>query len=148
MSNSNSLTISSLMPQKIGNLPSVAKTYVGIDFGTSTTVVSIATYNNSSKSLEIQTVPIDQILEDGAETTTDLVPSAIAVSGTKLLVGEGASYLKYILRLGEDVWYSFKMQLGEGIIYYREVLLIHIFEWKRLLWNSVLRSIGLIGDHS
>lgn len=31
---------------------------------------------------------------------------------------------------------------------YREVLLIHIFEWKRLLWNSVLRSIGLIGDHS
>src|SRR5690606_31327861 len=32
-----------------------------------------------------------------------------------LLVGEGAADLKYLLKKGVNVWYSFKMELGEDL---------------------------------
>lgn len=117
----NIITIKSLLPTR-QSFPSVDKTYVGIDFGTSTTVASIAYFDRDSYSIKVDTIPIEQKMEDGAITTSLLVPSVIALYNNRLLVGEGASYLKYTLPRNEWIWYSFKMELGEGIQYYNSKL--------------------------
>lgn len=118
---SNVVTIRSLLPLT-QNLPTLEKTYVGIDFGTSTTVVSIAYFDKNILGIKVDTIPVEQKMEDGAITTSILVPSVIALYNNRLLVGEGASYLKYTLPRNEWIWYSFKMELGEGIKYYNSKL--------------------------
>ena len=118
---SNIITMNSLLPLR-QNLPTQEKTYVGIDFGTSTTVVSIAYFDRATLNIKVDTIPIEQKMEDGAITTSLLVPSVIALYNNCLLVGEGASYLKYTLPRNEWIWYSFKMELGEDIHYYNSKL--------------------------
>lgn len=113
--------MNSLLPLR-QNLPIQEKTYVGIDFGTSTTVVSIAYFDRATLNIKVDTIPIEQKMEDGAITTSLLVPSVIALYNNCLLVGEGASYLKYTLPRNEWIWYSFKMELGEDIRYYNSKL--------------------------
>ncbi|MDR0414753.1 MAG: Hsp70 family protein [Prevotellaceae bacterium] len=99
-------------------------TFVGIDFGTSTTVVSVATVDKSTK--EILTAPIwlNQKLYDGAIMKSEKIPTVIAWYNQQLLVGKGAADLKYQLKKGVNVWYSFKMELGEdlGSKYYNSEL--------------------------
>lgn len=99
-------------------------TFVGIDFGTSTTVVSIATIDKTSR--EIMTVPIwlSQKHYDGAIESSEKIPTVIAWYNKQLLVGKGAADLKYQLKKGVNVWYSFKMELGEdlGSKYYNSEL--------------------------
>lgn len=99
-------------------------TFIGIDFGTSTTVVSVATMNKETK--EILTAPIwlNQKLYDGAIMSSEKIPTVIAWYNQQLLVGQGASDLKYQLKKGVNVWYSFKMELGEdlGSKYYNSEL--------------------------
>lgn len=99
-------------------------TFVGIDFGTSTTVVSIATIDKTTK--EILTAPIwlNQKLYDGAIMSSEKIPTVIAWHNQQLLVGKGADDLKYQLKKGVNVWYSFKMELGEdlGSKYYNSEL--------------------------
>ena len=99
-------------------------TFVGIDFGTSTTVVSVATIDKTTK--EILTAPIwlNQKLYDGAIMSSEKVPTVIAWYNQQLLVGKGAADLKYQLKKGVNVWYSFKMELGEdlGSKYYNSEL--------------------------
>jgi len=95
--------------------PSTAKTFVGIDFGTSTTVVSIAVLDET-KNLTIKTVWIEQLDEDGlSKVSSEKVPSVLAWHNEKLFVGKGAADLKHFKRRGVDVWYSFKMELGEDL---------------------------------
>lgn len=118
---SNVVTMGSLLPLR-QNLPTQEKTYVGIDFGTSTTVISIAYFDRATLNIKVDTIPVEQKMEDGAITTSMLVPSVIALYNNCLLVGEGASYLKYTLPRNEWIWYSFKMELGEGIRYYNSKL--------------------------
>ncbi len=113
--------MNSLLPLR-QNLPTQEKTYVAIDFGTSTTVVSIAYFDRATLNIKVDTIPIEQKMEDGAITTSLLVPSVIALYNNCLLVGEGASYLKYTLPRNEWIWYSFKMELGEDIRYYNSKL--------------------------
>ena len=117
----NVVTIGSLLPLR-QNLTTQEKTYVGIDFGTSTTVISIAYFDRATLNIKVETIPIEQKMEDGAITASMLVPSVIALYNNCLLVGEGASYLKYTLPRNEWIWYSFKMELGEGIRYYNSKL--------------------------
>lgn len=99
-------------------------TFVGIDFGTSTTVVSVATVNKETK--EILTTPIwlNQKLYDGVIMSSEKIPTVIAWYNQQLLVGKGAADLKYQLKKGVNVWYSFKMELGEdlGSKYYNSEL--------------------------
>jgi len=99
-------------------------TFVGIDFGTSTTVVSVATIDKTTK--EILTAPIwlNQKLYDGAIMSSEKIPTVIAWYNQQLLVGKGAADLKYQLKKGVNVWYSFKMELGEdlGSKYYNSEL--------------------------
>lgn len=99
-------------------------TFVGIDFGTSTTVVSVATIDKTTK--EILTAPIwlNQKLYDGAIMSSEKIPTVISWHNQQLLVGKGAADLKYQLEKGVNVWYSFKMELGEdlGSKYYNSEL--------------------------
>ena len=99
-----------LTDEAIGVLEST--TYVGIDFGTSTSVVSIVEINAESGSLEAVPVSIRQYDRQGREIDDHLVPTCLAwVDGT-LLVGRGAAELKTQLTEGKDLWTSFKMLLG------------------------------------
>lgn len=117
----NEITIKSLLPSK-RTLPDRGVTYVGIDFGTSTTVASIAHYDEDKGMIQVETIPIEQRAEDGALVKSKLVPSVIALYNNTILVGEGANYLKYTLPKHEQIWYSFKMELGEDLSYYSSVL--------------------------
>ena len=94
------------------------KTFVGIDFGTSTTVVSVASYDTEAKQIECNTLHLQQKLRDGAVMTGELLPSVIAIGDNGgFLVGQGAYQLKgnpdYIF--GKNIWHSFKMELGENM---------------------------------
>lgn len=113
---SNILSINSLLPISGSNQLTKGRTYVGIDFGTSTTVVSIASKEDGDNSI-IKTLPIQltQILEDGTIYQSEKLPSVIAWYNGRLLVGEGASNLKYILTKGKNIWFSFKMEIGEDL---------------------------------
>ncbi len=118
------ITIKSLLPVRSNSSLERGKTFVGIDFGTSTTVVSIASYDNANDKLLIQSLRLSQLLPDGTIYSAELVPSVIAWLNGQILVGEGASKLKYILKHGKNIWYSFKMELGEdlGAKYYESEL--------------------------
>ena len=105
------------------NMPSDAKarvagkTFVGIDFGTSTTVVSVASLDENGK-IRSECLHLAQRGADGAMIEAELLPTVIAINDrNKLIVGKGAYSLKgnpdYIF--GENIWYQFKMELGKDL---------------------------------
>ena len=118
------ITTSSLLPAVIDSSLMRRRTFVGIDFGTSTTVVSIASYDESKNVIHTNPLRLKQKLPDGAIYSSEIVPSVIAWLDKKIFVGEGASQLKYQLKRGKNIWYSFKMELGEdlGAKYYESEL--------------------------
>ncbi len=115
------INIKSLFPA-IRN-PQIAKpitdifntTFIGIDFGTSTTVVSIATIDKETKDIKTEPIWLNQKLYDGAILSAEKIPTVIAWYNQQLLVGKGAADLKYQLKKGVNVWYSFKMELGTDL---------------------------------
>lgn len=118
------ITTNSLLPA-IRNVSLIrGKTYIGIDFGTSTTVVSIASYDDCNQLIHTKSLRLQQKLPDGTLYSSEIVPTVIAWTKDKILVGEGASQLKYQLKRGKNIWYSFKMELGEdlGAKYYESEL--------------------------
>jgi molecular chaperone DnaK len=98
--------------------------FIGIDFGTSTTVVSIATIDKETKEIATKPIWLNQKLDDGAIMSSEKIPTVISWYNNQLLVGKGAADLKYQLKKGVNVWYSFKMELGEdlGSKYYNSEL--------------------------
>ncbi len=110
---SNQLSIYNLIPQE-KRLLAENETYVGIDFGTSTTVASICSID---KNKQIKTIPIrfKQFLIDGRFQEHHLLPSVIAWVDNQLLIGKGAYELKYKLTEGVNLWHSFKMELGTDL---------------------------------
>ena len=113
----NQITQSSLLPSRRDTALTVGKTYVGIDFGTTTTVVSIASYDQSSNKIYTKAIRLNQQLIDRTMSSAEIIPTVIAWLATpqRILVGEGASELKYKLKKGKNVWFSFKMELGEDL---------------------------------
>ncbi len=99
-------------------------TFIGIDFGTSTTVVSIATIDKETKEITAAPIWLKQKLYDGAIMKSEKIPTVIAWYNQQILVGKEAADLKYQLKKGVNVWYSFKMELGEdlGSKYYNSEL--------------------------
>jgi molecular chaperone DnaK len=93
------------------------KTYIGIDFGTSTTVASYIKFNDSGSRIIVEPIEVRQIKADGCVTRYHLIPSCIALnpSNGEVIIGIGAKELQYHLKEGIDVWSSFKMQLGVDI---------------------------------
>lgn len=109
------ISIQSLFPSVQKNTLSDPNqmTFVGIDFGTSTTVVSVAL--RDSKGIQVTPVWMNQKFADGAVMSSEKVPTVIAWYNQQLLIGKGAADLKYRLKKGANVWYSFKMELGEDV---------------------------------
>jgi molecular chaperone DnaK len=90
------------------------KTYVGIDFGTSTTVVSIAKLDEDNN-LIAEHIDFKQTLFSGATRTDYRVNSAVAYYKKKILIGTGAKELQLKLKQNINYWQSFKMQLGSDV---------------------------------
>ena len=109
------INIQSLFPSVQTNMLSDLNhtTFVGIDFGTSTTVASIASLD--SDGIKLSQIWINQKLADGTVMSSEKVPTVIAWYNQKLLIGKGAADLKYQLKKGRNIWYSFKMELGEDV---------------------------------
>ena len=118
---STELTINNLLPLLTAgklsekNTTVLNTTFVGIDFGTSTTVVSIAVLGKDKEPLMVKPIELNQKLSDGAIFSSYKVPSYIAWYNNNLIVGEGAAQLKFKLRQGKNLWHSFKMELGEDV---------------------------------
>ncbi len=89
-------------------------TFVGIDFGTSTTVASYAVPGDERVPIRAEPIPIPQTMPDGATASHHLVPSVIAWHNEELFVGAGARKLKKTgaCSKGHSAWSSFKMELG------------------------------------
>ncbi|MUH00187.1 Hsp70 family protein [Scytonema sp. UIC 10036] len=99
-------------------------TYVGIDFGTSTTTISYSIIGDRNVPIETNAMPVRQLLEDGRLYESHLVPTVIAWYKEQLFIGVGASLLKGQLQPGINLWASFKMELGKdlGPVYYNSRL--------------------------
>jgi molecular chaperone DnaK (HSP70) len=86
------------------------KIFVGIDFGTSSTVVSTAQLIGDK--IIIKSIPIKQKDHSGSITTSPLVPTIISlVNGNRLLIGIHAADHKPYLEYGVNCWHSFKQNL-------------------------------------
>lgn len=90
------------------------KIYIGVDFGTSTTVVSqVITSENSLAT--VKTLPLNQPDEYGATIRHHLINTVLAWRNKSLLWGQDAYRLKSLLTEGRNVFSSFKMRLGLAI---------------------------------
>jgi molecular chaperone DnaK len=114
----NRLTLAGFLPDQMlnKNVAPPGTTFVGIDFGTSTTVAAYASFSTDSQ-VQVDTLATNQRTHAGGMHTSDKTPTVIAFS-TKLneiYIGQGAADLKFhpSLQRGKNVWYSFKMELGE-----------------------------------
>ena len=102
------VTNQALVQDKLRN-----STFIGIDFGTSTTVVSYAVFGDKLTPIKTDTVPIRQLNPDGSFTENHLVPTCIAWYNEQLFIGQTAKNLKNKLLKSRNLWFSFKMELGE-----------------------------------
>jgi len=100
------------------------KTFIGIDFGTSTTVASYVQFDAESGALTAIPIPVKQYDDLGRCIEDHHVASCIAWTGADLLVGQGAARLKSEYESERNIWFSFKMRLGIdlGPQYYRSKL--------------------------
>lgn len=88
------------------------KIFIGIDFGTSSTVISTAQLVDGK--IKIKPIPIKQKDHSGSVTSNPLVPSIISfVNSNRLLVGIHAADHKPYLEYGKNTWHSFKQNLGK-----------------------------------
>ncbi len=84
--------------------------FVGIDFGTSNTVVSICGWDNQKNDLSVWTLDIDKTPGGGA---TPLVPTVIYIEGERPLIGQNAKYRGELSgETKRNYLDSFKMELG------------------------------------
>lgn len=120
----NKLTIQNLLPS-VSNREIVQdklrnSTFIGIDFGTSTTVISYTVFGDTATPIKTDVMPLRQQNADGSFTENHLVPSCIAWYDNKLFIGQTAKQLKSKLIYGRNLWYSFKMKIGtdNGPIYF------------------------------
>ncbi len=124
---SNELNLTTLLPHLTDTGDACHKTFVGIDFGTSTSVASFSVAGNPQNPIRVDTIPCLQQLDNGLTHENYLVPTAIAWYQDQLLIGAGAHQLKHRLQPGRNLWHSFKMELGTdlGPRYYGSELSAH-----------------------
>lgn len=105
------LQLDGLMLEQVEELLK-GQTFIGIDFGTSTTVVSRISVDKDSGCLVTEPIPIAQEDRLGRTIEDHIVPTCIAWIDDRLLIGRGAAELKSSLVKGRNLWSSFKMGLG------------------------------------
>ena len=88
-----------------------SKSFVGIDFGTSTTIVSLITLDTDGKWIPI-TLQIKQFDGKIGYTQQEIVNTVLAWKDNNLLFGQPAYELKSKLKYGKNIFYSFKLDLG------------------------------------
>ena len=97
--------------------------FIGIDFGTSSSVCSIAYVHNNS--LKVELLEIEQKDHLGSISSSTIVPTIMGIVGKQFLLGKYAQDRRHELTFGEDGWYGFK----ENILYLED----QIFPKSRLL---------------
>jgi molecular chaperone DnaK (HSP70) len=111
------LTLDQLLPVKSSRLPAQKHTYIGLDFGTSTTVVSV--FEAGKSSIIVSPIQISQQFQNGAVIQDSRIPTCLAYSKkyNELYFGAGAYEARFnpLLELGKNVWFEFKTLLGEDI---------------------------------
>lgn len=116
LSIANKLTIKTLIFDSKNIKPTASlTTFIGIDFGTSTTVVSIASSDSLLENIKSNPIELNQKLSDGAIYKSYKIPTMVAWYNESLIIGEGANQLKHKLKQGKNLWHSFKMELGEDV---------------------------------
>jgi molecular chaperone DnaK len=86
------------------------KTYIGMDFGTSTTVLSAISLRDGTE--QVDPLIIEQPDEYGVMTRNHLVNTVIAYVNERLVFGREAFRQRSFLHEGRNVFSSFKMRLG------------------------------------
>ncbi|WP_178989493.1 Hsp70 family protein [Winogradskyella schleiferi] len=87
------------------------RSFIGIDFGTSSSVCSIA-YVQDDK-LKVELLEIEQKDHLGIAFSSTIVPSIIGIINNRFLLGKYANERRADLTLGTDGWYGFKENLIE-----------------------------------
>jgi Molecular chaperone len=110
------LTLSTIATGKLpdGGTSSLGRTFVGIDFGTSTTVASVATLDTMGR-FDVHALDIRVKDEEGGYSSSRTTPTIIACINEMPIFGGAAEKFKYTLTKDKDIWYSFKMELGENL---------------------------------
>lgn len=85
------------------------KSFIGLDFGTSTTVICCARLIDDK--LKVEAIPVVQKDKEGGSMKGPLVPTVMAVANSRFMVGKYAEERKTILTAGKDIWYGFKENL-------------------------------------
>lgn len=86
------------------------KTYIGMDFGTSTTVLSATSLRDGVE--QVDALVIEQPDQYGVATRNYLVNTVIAYVNKRLVFGREAFRQRSFLHEGRTVFSSFKMRLG------------------------------------
>lgn len=120
------------------------KVYIGIDFGTSTTVVSCCYWDEKSDELKIEELNLDQ-LPSNPPVKTHLIPTVVYIDKNKkkFITGQEAKLRRVWpdTEVNANYFSSFKMELGKdiGASYHRSILLK-----DKKLAKKVVESIGAI----
>ncbi|WP_057938863.1 Hsp70 family protein [Algoriphagus resistens] len=86
------------------------KVFVGLDFGTSVTVISYSYIQDGQ--IHLDTLKIDQKDRNGFLSSSPLVPSAMALNNNQFMLGKHAAELGPNLTFGKNYWDGFKANLG------------------------------------
>ena len=152
---------SPLSRRGLSDLDEVKKrTFIGLDFGTSVSVCTMAYVENDE--LKLKTLEFEQKDYRGGVNSSPLVPTAMAVFERHFMLGKFASEMKPLLEADRDVWAGFKSYLGrlESVKYPHSILADHqsrrisnakegLEVYLTLIFEQVLKFVddkGLPGD--
>jgi molecular chaperone DnaK len=98
------------LAQRLGSFEGIA--FLGVDFGTSTTVVSLIIREESGRSITVRPLTLSQPSLHGGVVRDEIVNTVLAFRNDTLLFGQDAYNLRSRLTEGRNSFSSFKMGLG------------------------------------